>query len=248
MAFPPVNAIGPELLSAMAAELRRTLSDESVAVVLLASALDVFCAGADAKWLGRLHRKGDFEHLVAQFEFEMDKFREIGMMMRRSNVLFIAAIDGHTLAGGLELAAACDLRFASDDNRIQIGVPEMSLFGEPPSGGGGTQYLARMMGGSRSLRFILEGDPCSPRTALELGIVDRLCPPERLLPISESLAERVGATAGRTGIGSTKRAIFDGLELPLDQAMQLDRSVHRAAMRSASFRRGMTAFVERFGR
>src|SRR5258708_31039852 len=96
---------------------------------------------------------------LVEFKASMDRFRALCLKLHRGDVLIIAALGGHTLAGGLEFAAACDLRFASDDDRIQIGVPEMKLFGELPSGGGGTQDLGRLMGTSPWLPFVLDGAP-----------------------------------------------------------------------------------------
>jgi enoyl-CoA hydratase len=247
LGFAPVNAIGPDLLEAAERAHAAAEADESVSVVVVASALRVFSAGADAKWMKAVVEAEGAERLLARFEAAMDRFRELCLRMRRSDLLFVGAIGGHALAGGLELAAACDLRFAADDDRIQIGATEMKLFGVMPSGGGGTQYLTRLMGPSRCLRFLLEADPVTPRAAHALGLVDRLVEPDRLLEETTAFAARVAGRAGRVGVGAAKRLALDGAELPLAEAIELDRAVHWDSMRRGGFLPGVDAFVRRFG-
>jgi enoyl-CoA hydratase len=165
MVFPPVNAISPEFLSAMDDALTTAEARPDVSVVVLASGLRVFSAGADAKWMKQVAEEEGAPGLLQRFNKSMDLFRELCLRIRHSDLLVLATVGGHALAGGLELAAACDLRFAADDDRIQIGATEMKLFGVMPSGGGGTQYIARLMGPSRCLQFLLEAEPTSPRQA-----------------------------------------------------------------------------------
>jgi enoyl-CoA hydratase/carnithine racemase len=245
--FAPVNAIGPELLDALEDQLDATLRDEAVSVVVLTSGLRIFSAGADAAWIGDVVREHGAEHLLGEFKRTMDRFRELCLRMRRSEVLFVAALNGHTLAGGLELAAACDLRFCADHAKVQIGASEMKLFGVLPSGGGGSQYLSRLLGPARTLDFILEAEPCAPQRALALGLVERLYPPEDLLAETEAFAARVASRAGRIGVNAAKRGILDAASLPLYEAIELDRVVHWDAMRRGGFLPGVEAFVERFG-
>lgn len=248
MDFAPVNAIGPEFLDTVGARLREATSDGGVSVIVLTSTLRVFSAGADAKWMAEIANTEGPEVLLERFHQTMDRFRELCLDLRRSSLLVIAAINGHTLAGGLELAAACDLRFAADDDRIQIGVPEMKLFGELPSGGGGTQYLTRLLGPSRCLEFVLEAEPCSPKRALELGLIERLYEPASLLAETENFALRVAAQAGRVGVAAAKRAILDASTLPLHEAIALDQTVHWDAMQRGNFLTGVESFTQRFGR
>jgi enoyl-CoA hydratase/carnithine racemase len=247
MKFAPVNAIGPEFLAALEARLADAVADESVSVIVLTSDLKVFSAGADASWMAGVVAADGVDELLEQFNRTMDRFRELCVAMRRSPLLFVAALNGHTLAGGLELAAACDLRFASDAERLQIGAPEMDLFGAMPTGGGGAQFLARLMGPSRALRFILDAKPVAPAEALRLGLVDGLHAPDALLEQVEAFATDVARKAGRVGVAAAKRSILGGAELPLYEALELDRSLHWDAMRRGNFKAGVEAFVERFG-
>jgi enoyl-CoA hydratase len=247
MRNPPVNALSPDLAEAFTARLDEALDDESVVCVILTSGLDVFCAGADAKWIAQVVAEHGSAQLLDEFKATLDRFRDIWLRMRRSDVLFIAAVNGHAIAGGLELAAACDLRFAADRDDIQIGASEMKLFGVLPSGGGGTQYLSRMMGPSTALYFLLEAEPCPPRRAMELGLVNRLCSADDLLDDATQFARRIAKRAGRVGTNAAKRIILDASSLRFDEAMELDQEVHWDAMRRGGFLPGIDAFVTRFG-
>lgn len=242
----PANALNPELADAFEARLDETLDDPSVVCVVIASGLDLFCAGADAKWMGSVVREHGSARLLEDFKAALERFREIWLRMRRSEVLFVAAIDGHAIAGGLELAAACDLRFVADRDDIQIGASEMRLFGVLPSGGGGTQYITRLMGPSAALHFLLEAAPCPPRRALELGLVDRICA-GAVVDEAVQFSQRIAKRAGRVGTNAAKRIILDASSMPFDEAMQLDREVHWDSMRRGGFLPGVDAFVARFG-
>ena len=246
MNFPPVNAIDPDFIAALDTCMATLQDDDEVAVVVLTSGLRIFSAGADARWMARVVESEGLDVLLARFNATMDGFRSLAMRMRQSPVVFIAAIGGHALAGGLELAAACDIRFAADDDRIQLGAPEMKLFGALPSGGGGTQFLVRLLGPSRCLEFILRAEPCSPKDALAMGLVDRLFPAGTLGADTQAFANQV-ATAGRVGLNAAKRSILDGSTLPFYEAMELDRAVHWDAMRRGNFLSGVADFVARFG-
>jgi enoyl-CoA hydratase len=243
----PVNAIDPTFLDALEGALRQASADESVSVVVLRSGLGVFSAGADASWMSAVVAEKGAEGLLEDFNRTMDHFREVCVALRRAPFLVLASLGGHTLAGGLELAAACDLRFAADIDKLQIGAPEMDLFGAMPSGGGGAQFIARLMGPSQALRFILEAKSVSPRRALDLGLIDDLLPADELDRRSREFAGSVAAKAGRIGVAAAKRAILTGPELPLVEAMDLDRSLHWDSMRRGNFLPGVAAFVERFG-
>lgn len=245
---PPVNALSPGLLSDFADGLSSLRKQDDVAVVVLTSGLRVFSAGADARWMAQTVAEVGADGLLTQFNKSMDEFREVCLGIRRSPALFLAAIQGHTLAGGLELAAACDLRWVADNEALKIGVPEMDLFGELPSGGGGSQFLARLMGPTRALEFILNAKPVNPAEAHRLGIVDRLLPADHLLPAAHQFAKDVAAKAGRVGVGAAKRAVFGGSELPLAPAMDLDHTVHWDAVRRGRFLDGVEAFVRQYGK
>jgi enoyl-CoA hydratase/carnithine racemase len=247
MSFAPVNAIDPAFLTAFESALDAALAEDSTAVVVLASGLRVFSAGADATWMKEVVTAHGAQALLDEFKRTMDRFRALCIRMRRSDILFVAALGGHTLAGGLELAAACDLRFAADHERIQLGASEMKLFGVMPSGGGGAQFIARLMGPARALEFILEAENVTPERARELGLVERLYAPDELLAETEAFARKVAARAGRVGIDAAKRSILDATTLPFYEGIEVDRVVHWDSMRRGGFLPGVEAFVKQFG-
>jgi enoyl-CoA hydratase len=242
----PVNALAPELLTDLDAALDDAVADSSTSVVVLTSSLKVFSAGADATWMAGVAQREGIDALIETFVSTMDRFRAVSLRLRQSPLLVVAALNGHTLAGGLELAAACDLRFCADSERLRIGVPEMDLFGAMPSGGGGVQYIARLMRPSRALEFILDAKPVTPQQALDSGLVDRLYPADQLLPETEQFAAEVAGKAGRIGVAALKRAVLGGVELPLYEALELDRALHWDCIRRGGFRQGVQGFVDTF--
>lgn len=243
----PANAINPELLGAIDAQIAAATADDSVSVIVLSSALRIFSAGGDASWMAKVFAEKGADGLVDDFNTAMDYFREVCARIRRSPLLVIAALNGHTLAGGLELAAACDMRFSSSFEKLQIGVPEMDLFGAVPTGGGGAQYLARILGPSRALKFILDGKPVGPQRALEMGLVDQLFESEALLKGTQDYAAGIAKKAGRVGVAAAKRIVLDGGELPLSEALEFERPIHWDAMRRGNFKTGAVDFIARFG-
>jgi enoyl-CoA hydratase/carnithine racemase len=246
MQLAPVNAINTELLEALETALDEAEADSAVAAVVLDSGLSVFSAGADATWMARTVASAGPQGLLADFNATMDRFRAVCLRLRQAPFLIIAALDGHALAGGLELAAACDLRFCADSEKLRLGVPEMDLFGCLPSGGGGAQFLARLLGPSRALEFILSAKPISPARAHEIGLADRLCPAGEAGAQALEFAREVAAKAGRIGVSCAKLAIFGAGELPLSSALPLDGALHWDTMRRGNFLAGAEAFATRY--
>lgn len=246
MQLAPVNAINAAMLDGLEAALDRAEADSQVAAVVLDSGLKVFSAGADATWMAHAVETVGPQGLLEDFNATMDRFRAVCLRLRDAPFLVIAALDGHALAGGLELAAACDLRFCADSEGLRLGVPEMELFGCLPSGGGGAQFLARILGPSRALEFILSAKPVSPARGFEIGLVDRLYPAGQASSQALEFAREVARKAGRTGVTCAKRAIFIAGELPLHSALPLDGVLHWDTMRRGNFLPGVEAFTKRY--
>lgn len=242
----PVNPIGPLLIGALTRALDDVESSDETSVVLLRSSSHVFSAGGDAAWMASLIEEGGPDGLLREFENVMAGFREVCRRLHEADVLSIAVIEGHALAGGLELAAACDLRIAVDDPVIQIGVPEMSLFGVLPSGGGGTHFLARILGRSRALLTVVGAKPMTPAEASSIGLVDQLHSREEIDAEVQGLARGIAATAGRGGIRAAKSAMALVAPLKPDQFAE-DSRRHWAWMWSGPFRERVSAFVDKFG-
>lgn len=246
MQLAPVNAINADMLDAFEAALDEASRDQQVAAVVVDSGLKVFSAGADATWMARTVDSIGLQGLLDDFNATMDRFRAVCLRLRQAPFLVIAALDGHALAGGLELAAACDLRLCADNPGLRLGVPEMDLFGCLPSGGGGAQFLVRLLGPSRALEFILSAKPISPARAFEIGLADRLCLAGQVSSQALEFAHEVAGKAGRIGVTCAKRAIFGAGELPLSSALPLDGVLHWDTMRRGNFLAGVEAFATRY--
>jgi enoyl-CoA hydratase len=163
--------------------------------------------------------------------------------MGRSDVVFVAAVNGMALGGGLELALACDLRVMSTADTTCIGLPE-GLVGILP-GGGGTQRLTRAIGPARALRMMLEGTVLSPAEALELGLVQAVVPADRLLETAMDTAARAAQRSPWT-VAMLKRSVYGGVGRRLEAGLRLEQQGLVVTSTSAQGRRGMRALLDRF--
>src|SRR5579872_2896539 len=163
---PPANSYDYGFLRSFASTVDDLRADDEVNAVVVASASEkFFSAGADVSFFAKASPRARF--MLALLAHET--FRK----MENTPMVFIAAISGHCLGGGLELALACDLRFAAEGS-YQIGLPEVNLGLFP--GSGGTQRLPRLVGLSRGLDMIANATTLKPAEAKDAGIVDRLFP------------------------------------------------------------------------
>ncbi|HET9886730.1 MAG TPA: enoyl-CoA hydratase-related protein, partial [bacterium] len=142
---------------------------------------------------------------------------------------------------GLEMALACDLRTAGD-GQYNLGLPEITLGLLP--GNGGTQRLPRLIGRTKALAMMISGEPVPPKRAHELGIVDFLFPQESYLADTLAYAQKLsqGATLAMANI---KRCVYEGMELPLSEALELERGLIAPLFDSADAKEGFTAFAEK---
>ncbi len=166
---------------------------------------------------------------------------EILLKIERTPKVFVAAIAGHALGGGLEIALACDFRFAAE-GEYRLGVPEVNLGLLP--GNGGTQRLTRLIGRTRALDMLLSGAPVGPARALELGLVDRVVAADRLLDESSAYVAKL-AQGPALAIGNIKVAAKIGADLPLEGALALEREAVWRLFMSEDAAEGMAAFAEK---
>jgi enoyl-CoA hydratase len=162
--------------------------------------------------------------------------------LERTPKVFLAALSGHTVGGGLEIALATDIRFASDNDKIQIGLPEVKLGVLP--GTGGTQRLARLVGKSRALDLMITGRTLTPREALEYGIVNYVYAPDELHDKVEEYARRIVGSASRA-VGLIKQAVVQGTEVHLDGGLFMERELQNRLFRTEDAQEGLQAFIER---
>ena len=172
---PPVNGLGFELRQWLLAQVESALADPSVDAVVLRGAGRMFCGGADIRQFGT--PKVAIHPLM----------REVNGRIEAAGKPFVAALHGHALGGGLELAMACHARVAAAGTRI--GLPEVTLGIVP--GGGGTQRLPRLIGTARGLDWIVTGQRVSAEEASGYGLIDAVVGEAELVTAAEDLASRL---------------------------------------------------------
>src|SRR5690348_10982385 len=233
---PPANSYDYAFLRAFAGAIDDARVDLSIksAVVVTSASEKFFSAGADVGAFAAGSPRSRFMTALMAHE----AFRK----MENTPFVFIAAIAGHCLGGGLELALACDLRFAAEGT-YQIGLPETNLGLFP--GSGGTQRLPRLVGLSRGMEMILDGRTMTPVQAKEAGLVDRL--------FGDAAACRQGAIDYATKIaagpsvalGHAKLAITQGYGAPLDLGLAIEREAISRVFVSKDANEGIKAFGEK---
>ena len=231
---PPANSYDLAFIEELADGVREAADDEGVKVVVLRSASErFFSAGADVKAFNENTVEANMEMIRASHE----ALSSIATIPK----IFVAQINAHALGGGLEIALACDLRFAADGD-YRLGTPEVTLGVLP--GNGGTQRLPRLIGWSRALDLMVTGRTVTPAEALELGIVDAIFPAgelaERTLEYARALAS--GATKA---IGNIKLAVHEGLERRLEGGLERERELVEELFSSEDGREGIAAFAEK---
>jgi len=202
------------------------------ALVITGAGNKAFIAGADIAELRGLSAL-DAERFAARGQALMRR-------IETASVPVVAAINGFALGGGLELALACHIRYASENARL--GLPEIKLGLIP--GFGGTQRLPRAIGRARAIEMMLSGEPVDARTAERDGLVQAVVAPDELLPKATALAERLAVQApiARERILSS---IDRGMDLPLERSLELERSNFTVCCATADMKEGTSAFLER---
>ena len=230
---PPVNAIAPDLLQQLDAAFAELGEDASVRCIVVRSAIPrYFMAGADIKMMASSTPQGG-EDALRNSPFAI---------VERTPKPVIAAITGHALGGGCELALCCDYRFMLDDGRSSIGLTETSLGLIP--GAGGTQRLPRLVGRARGLQMIFEGTRLLAPDALRIGLVDAALSADDLDAAVAAKAQALSKMATRA-LGNAKRAVLEGFESDLTTGLRLERELffQSAATRDAA--EGLGAFIEK---
>jgi enoyl-CoA hydratase/carnithine racemase len=152
----------------------------------------------------------------------------------------IAAVNGHALAGGMEMALACDIRLASENASLGLAETKWAII----PGAGGTQRLPRAVPLGMAMEIILSGDPIDAATALRVGLVNRVLPLPELVPAALELARTI-ASRGPLAVQAARKAILAGFELPESQAMAREYELFLETMRSEDAVEGPTAFAEK---
>ncbi|MFH1136171.1 MAG: enoyl-CoA hydratase-related protein [Pseudomonadota bacterium] len=170
------------------------------------------------------------------------KGQELWMRVDRFEKPFIAAINGHALGGGCELALSCHFRLMTDNPKAGIGLTELNLGIIP--GWGGTQRLARVVGRSKALEMILFSKRLTAPEALEIGLVNQIASPDKLLDAAMDLAQKL-AERPPIAVACVLKAMSAGLYEGLPQGLETELRGSRAAGSSKDAIEGFTAFLEK---
>jgi enoyl-CoA hydratase/carnithine racemase len=228
---PPANSYDIEFMRELADAIGAASSAEGVRIVVVRSSSDkFFSAGADVK-----------RFLANDLEDNMEMIRlahEALGAIARSPKLFVAFVSGHALGGGLEIALACDVRYAAD-GRFKLGTPEVTLGLLP--GNGGTQRLPRLIGVGPALELLATGRPIGPGEALRLGLVSEVFDDAEAF---DAHVQRL-AELPPLALANIKRAVFGGVETSLEGGLALERELIEELFRSRDANEGLTAFSEK---
>lgn len=232
---PPANSYDYAFLRSFASAIDDARLDAEIRNVVVTSAsAKFFSAGADVGAFAAGSARARFMTALLAHE----TFRK----MENTPMVFIAAITGHCLGGGFELALACDLRFAAEGS-YQIGLPEVNLGLFP--GSGGTQRLPRLVGLAKGIDLIANATTMKPSEAKELGLVDQVFPDAAACRAAAvEYAEKLGAGPS-VAIGHAKLAITQGFGAPLDLGLALEREAIARVFVSEDANEGIKAFAEK---
>lgn len=228
-----LNALNSGVLEDLNALVDAVNADEEIrALILTGSGEKSFVAGADIGEMSNL-TKAEGEAFGKKGN---DVFRRIETMP----IPVIAAVNGYALGGGCELSMACDIRICSDT--AVFGQPETGLGITP--GFGGTQRLARLVGPGMAKQLIYSARNIKADEALRIGLVNAVYPLEELLPAAEKLAETIAKNAP-IAVRACKKAINEGLEKPMDEALALEEKLFGSCFETEDQKEGMGAFLEK---
>jgi enoyl-CoA hydratase/carnithine racemase len=224
------NALSPEMMERIAAELERLDPDPEVRCAVIAGSEKVFAAGADIRSMAERTLPEALYHPAAAF------WKRLAVV----KTPMVAAVSGFALGGGCELALACDMIVAAEGARF--GQPEIKLGIIP--GGGGTQRLARTLGKQRAMELVLTGELFDAERAREWGLVNVVAAEDRWLEEALELARMVAAQPP-LATRLAKQAVLAAEETALSAGLDQERRLFEIAMATEDRVEGMKAFLEK---
>ena len=232
---PPMNPMSVRMLDALHAALTDIEKDRAIRCIVLTGAGErAFCAGADLR-----------EESSFKTEADSTAFRAYGRgtLERIENCAkpIVAAIHGYCIGGGTAVGWSCDIRIAADNAVFRAGDAYLGLV---PSWGMGLTRLPRLVGRNRALDILLLGENFSAATALDLGLVTRVVPKERLQAEARSVAERI-TRASPQAILATRRAVNFNVRHSWDEMVRYEQEICREVFAHPDAAEGPLAFLEK---
>ncbi len=227
---PPANAFSLNALREVENALDDLESDPDIRVIIITGQGEkCFSAGFDVNDTNNAFKTGPGgQHLWTR----VDRFPKP----------VIAAINGHALGGGLELALSCHFRIMTDNPNAKVGLTELNL-GLIPAWGG-TQRMARQLGRTKALELILLSKKLSAAEALKLGLVSEVCPASQLMKAAMELGEKL-AEKPPIAVSCVLKAVSAGLDNGMDAGLRVEQEGLRIVENSEDVQEGITAFMEK---
>ena len=234
---PPMNAYTHEMMKDLDAAIVEARFDNEVHVIVITGHGEkFFCAGANIRMLSEVDPTYKYYFCLHA--------NETLSRLEHTPKLVIAAINGHCVGGGLEIAMACDLRIARKDAG-RVGMPEVNLGVLP--GTGGTQRLARLVGKGIAIQLMVEGENFTIEHAQQLGLINTVIDaPNRdefLAKVHEYARRFTPPEKASLAVGRIKRAVQSGSEMALEQGLALERELQAELFASHDASEGLAAFV-----
>jgi enoyl-CoA hydratase len=236
---PPANTYSYEMMRELDSSILRARMDEAVQVIVITGQGEkFFCAGANIQMLSSVTPEYKYYFCLHA--------NETLSRLEQTPKLVIAAINGHCVGGGLEVAMAADLRIARQ-GAGKMGLPEVSLGVLP--GTGGTQRLVRIVGKSRAIELMTTGELFDFERGLELGLVNHVYEAESHADFMERILDyarqfTLPHKAARA-VGRIKRSVQTGAEIPFESALAFERELQQQLFQSEDAREGLDAYVNK---
>jgi enoyl-CoA hydratase/carnithine racemase len=235
----PANTYSYEMMQQLDRAILEARMDDAVHVIVLRGAGEkFFCAGANINMLQKADPTWKYYFCLHA--------NETLLRLEHTPKLVIAALNGHTVGGGLEIAMAADLRIARR-GAGKVGLPEVALGVLP--GTGGTQRLTRLVGVSKAIEMMAEGSNFDFETAEKYGIVNKILDADGrdafLAQVLEYAKQFTRPGKATFAVGNIKRSCQTGGALPLEQGLALERELQALLFNSADAKEGLTAYVEK---
>ena len=231
-----MNSVDPEMRASLHQTWERIKTDDDIWVAIITGAGDkAFSTGSDLK-----------KTMPIQETFARQTFGSpiagAGAMISglETDKPLIAAVNGYAMGGGMELALACDIRICSQN--AQFALSEVKVGSLP--GSGGTQRLPRAVSLSNAMLMLLTGDRIDADEAYRIGLVSKVVPQAELMPAARGIAEKIAANAPLS-VRAAKRLVRQGLDMPLAQAIDMERYVFGLLYASEDRIEGRKAFAEK---
>jgi enoyl-CoA hydratase/carnithine racemase len=233
---PPANTYTHEMMRQLDEGIVKARFDNAVHVIVLRGAGGkFFSAGANIAMLNEVDPTFKYYFCLHA--------NETLNRLEQTPKLVIAALNGHTVGGGLEIAMACDLRIARK-NGGKIGLPEVGLGVLP--GTGGTQRLARILGKSKSIELMITGRTMEFDEAKDLGIITDIYESDGFWEkILEYAQQFVPPKKASKAVGNIKRAVCSGLEVPFSEALSIERELQQLLFQSSDAKEGIASYIEK---